>query len=97
MEDICFDAQQAAEKSLKAVLIAKGIPFRFVHDMAELLTVLQNNGVKLPNEILAAAELTNYAVQTRYPGPMEPVTEQEFHEALRTAEAVVAWAEAEIS
>lgn len=95
-EDLCFDAQQVAEKSIKALLIFLGIQFRFVHDIAELLTLLENQNVKLPEEIKAAAELTNYAVETRYPGPTEPVTEEEFKQALQTAEAVFAWCEAKI-
>ena len=95
-EDLCFDTQQAVEKSLKAVLLARGIPFRFVHDIAELLTNLQNSDVCLPDEVLAAAGLTNYAVEARYPGAFESVTEEEFKEALRIAEAVVAWAESQV-
>ena len=95
-EDLCFDAQQAAEKSIKAVLVFLGIQFRFVHDIAELLTLLENHDVILPEEIKAATELTNYAVETRYPGPTEPVTEEEFKQALQTAEAVFAWSEAKI-
>lgn len=95
-EDLCFDAQQAAEKSIKAVLLFHGIQFRFVHDIAELLTLLENHSVILPETIKAAAELTNYAVETRYPGPTEPVTEEEFKQALQIAEAVFAWCEAKI-
>lgn len=71
-EDYCFDAQQAAEKALKALLLFHKIPFRFVHDIAELLTVLEQNGVSLPESIKKAAELSDYAVEARYPGPMEP-------------------------
>jgi HEPN domain-containing protein len=37
--------------------------------------------------------LAKYAFETRYPGPIEPVTEEEYREALRLAKAVVAWAE----
>ena len=95
-EDLCFDAQQAAEKSIKAVLLFLGIQFRFVHDIAELLTLLENHGVIPPEEIKAAAELTNYAVETRYPGPTEPVTEEEYKQAFQTAEAVFAWCETKI-
>jgi HEPN domain-containing protein len=62
-EDLCFDTQQAAEKSLKAVLLAYGLVFRFVHDITELLTLLERQGVFLPEEIRAAAELTDYAVE----------------------------------
>jgi HEPN domain-containing protein len=92
-EDLCFDAQQAAEKSLKALLLFHRMPFRFVHDIAELLTVLEENGISLPEEIRAAAELSDYAVEARYPGPMEPVTEDEYKEAVKAAEAVLSWAE----
>jgi len=92
-EDLCFDTQQAAEKALKAVLVARRIPFRFVHDIAELLTLLENQGVTLPEEIKVSAELTDYSVESRYPGPFEPVIEEEFQRALKIAEAVVAWAE----
>jgi HEPN domain-containing protein len=95
-EDLCFDTQQAAEKALKAMLLARKIPFRFVHDIAELLTLLVNQGIILPEEIKSAAELTDYSVESRYPGPFEPVTEEEFKRALKIAEAVVSWAESQI-
>ena len=94
-EDLCFETQQAVEKALKAILLFKGIKFRFVHDIAELLTLLEQNGINLPEEIRAAAILTDYSVEARYPGPFEPVTEDEFKEALRIAEAVVAWVESQ--
>jgi HEPN domain-containing protein len=29
-EDLCFETQQAVEKALKAVLLSKGIKFRFI-------------------------------------------------------------------
>jgi HEPN domain-containing protein len=97
LEDFCFELQHAAEKALKAVLLSRGIKFRLVHDLAELLTLLENNGMNLPDQIREAAELTDYSVEARYPGPFEPVTENEFKNALRVAEAVVKWAESEIS
>ena len=90
-EDYCFDAQQAAEKALKALLLFNKIPFRFVHDIAELLTLLEQNGFELPEEIRAGAELSEYAVEARYPSPMEPVTEQEYKEAITTSEQIVSW------
>jgi HEPN domain-containing protein len=96
-EDLCFEAQQAAEKAIKAVLLSKGVRFRFVHDIAELLTLLEQNSVTAPETVRAAAALTDYSVESRYPGPFEPVTESEFIEALRIARSVVSWAEAQIS
>ncbi len=92
-EDLCFDTQQVAEKALKALLIHNQISFRFVHDLAELLTSLEQNGIKLPDQIRTVAELSDYAVQARYPSPMEPVTEDEYREALEIAEDVVSWVE----
>ncbi len=40
LEDLCFDAQQAAEKAIKAVMIACDIAFPYVHDLDQLLTVI---------------------------------------------------------
>ena len=37
LEDLCFDAQQAAEKAIKAILIYRGIAFPYVHDLGTLL------------------------------------------------------------
>lgn len=37
--------------------------------------------------------LTQYAVQTRYPGPIEEVTPDEYTEAVALAAKVVFWAE----
>jgi hypothetical protein len=41
LEDLCFDAQQSAEKAIKAVLIARGVDFPLSHDLAHLLTILE--------------------------------------------------------
>lgn len=95
-DDLCFETQQAAEKALKAVLLARKVKFRFVHDLAELITVLENNGVTVTDDVREAAILTDYSVEARYPGPFEPITEDEFRESLRIAEAVVAWAEQQV-
>jgi HEPN domain-containing protein len=90
LEDLCFDAQQAAEKSIKAVLIARGIEFPFIHDLSKLLTLLEEHGEYIPPEIWKAELLTRYAVVTRYPGA-EPVPKTVYEEAVSIAEAVVDW------
>lgn len=95
-EDLCFETQQAAEKAIKAVLLHNAIQFRFVHDIAELLTLLEQNNIPFSEEVRSAAELTEYSVEARYPGPFEAVSEEEFRRALLTAEAVVSWAESYI-
>jgi HEPN domain-containing protein len=82
-EDLCFPAQQAAEKSLKAIYQHFGKRFRYTHDLDELITGLRNEGIIIPIEVTDAALLTSYAWEARYPGLTEPVTEEEFLEALR--------------
>ncbi len=91
-EDLCFHAQQAAEKALKAVYQHFGKRFRYTHDLDELITGLQNEGVTVPAEVVDAAVLTSYAWEARYPSLSEPVAVEEYREALRQAELVVSWA-----
>ncbi len=91
-EGLCFHAQQAAEKALKAVLIAKGVPPPKTHNIRTLLDLLPQE-VIAPQEIEDAASLTDYAVTSRYPGDFESVDEEEYKEAVRLAETVVLWAE----
>ena len=58
-----------------------------------MLTLLEQNNVKFPEEVRAAAELTDYSVEARYPGPFEAVSEEEFLRAVKIAETVISWAE----
>jgi len=91
LEDLCFEAQQSAEKGIKALLLSRGISFPFIHDLARLLSLLEQAGEKIPDTVKRAAELTPYAVMTRYPGLAEPVTEDRYKDALEMADAVLAW------
>ncbi|MYH60772.1 MAG: HEPN domain-containing protein [Caldilineaceae bacterium SB0675_bin_29] len=93
LEDLCFEAQQAAEKSLKAVMVLRSIQFPFVHDLSRLVSMIEKEGVEVPEVLLRAEKLTIYAVITRYPGVVRPVTEQEYLEAVEIADSVVLWAE----
>ena len=61
-EDLCFDAQQAAEKALKALCIADGIVFPKTHDISFLIELLEKANVFIPDEIQNAKLLTDYAV-----------------------------------
>ena len=91
LEDLCFDAQQAAEKALKALLITRGVSFPRVHDLAALVGLLQEDGVALPEPIADAAVLTDYAVEARYPGLWEAVDEEEYVRAVALASEVLRW------
>ncbi len=90
--ELCFHAQQAVEKSLKAVLIAEQIEFRRVHHIGYLLGLLPQE-IPLPPEAVEAVGLTSYAVMTRYPGEYEEITEEMYQEAVRIARNVVRWVE----
>jgi len=91
-EDLCFHAQQAAEKALKAVYQHYNRTFRYTHDLDELIIGLQDEGIDMPPEVADAVLLTSFAWEARYPGLSEPVTIEEYREALRQAEFVVSWA-----
>ena len=47
-EGLCFHAQQAAEKALKAVLIAKGLPAPKTHNIRTLLDFLPEHIIPPP-------------------------------------------------
>jgi HEPN domain-containing protein len=76
-EDLCFETQQATGKALKAVCQHKGILFRYVHDLEELITTLEKKGVTVPANVKEADVLSQYAFETRYPGDFESVSEEE--------------------
>ena len=91
LEDLCFHAQQAVEKAIKALLIKKGVEFPYVHDIAELLTLLEKTGQKLPKTIREGEKLTRFAVFTRYPGIAQTISQKEYEEAIKVAEEVLRW------
>ncbi len=96
-EQVCFHAQQAAEKALKAILLSRKIEFPYTHDIKGLLKIAETNGIVLPPAVLRAAYLTPYAVETRYPGDWMEITESEVEEALLTAEQAILWAKSVLS
>jgi hypothetical protein len=63
----------------------------------KLLAGLKLQGLVIPPEVDDAVVLTGFAWEARYPGLGEPVTEEEYREALHHARAVVNWAEEEIT
>ena len=96
-EDLCFEAEQAVEKALKAILRSRGIDFPKTHDIGELMALLDRSGQKISQDLWKADSLTTYAVETRYPGPAEPVSRNEYREAVALAQQVVKWAESIVS
>lgn len=71
----CFLAHLSAEKSMKAWLIASGIPFRKVHDLAELLALLPADAARR----LDTADLQTlnpWSILGRYPDDVSEATEE---------------------
>ena len=96
-EDLCFNFQQSVEKSLKAVLIKNNIKIPRTHSIAELISILQQNSINIPEKIQKEAPtLTIYAVDTRYPDNYFFIDENDYKEALNIAEIVYDWAKSEI-
>ncbi len=93
LEDLCFSAQQAAEKAIKGLCVARGLAFPHVHDLVALLTLLQRDGATVPEPVKDAGRLTRFAVEARYPGIGEPVDGAEYESAVAIAAVVLDWAE----
>ena len=69
----CWLAQQAAEKALKAALVSQRVHFPFRHDLDALRNLLHERWhVKTQHPDLA--ELTEWAVEARYPGDWPDAT-----------------------
>ena len=90
-DDLCFNCQQAVEKSLKGLLIHLGVNFPFTHSISALVSLIKESGVAVPDFVNDSARLTIYAVDTRYPPEQEPVSEEEYKEAVMIAEQVYNW------
>ena len=89
-EDLCFETQQAAEKSLKALLIHFQDSFPRIHAFHILLSRLEKY-IHIPAKVKRVLELSDYAVQTRYPGDYYPITRKEYAQAVKIASDVFGW------
>lgn len=74
-------------------MVLHGIEFPYIHELGRLMDILESEGDPIPDVVRRAGRLTQYATATRYPGFEEPVTEQDFAEAVELAEIAVRWAE----
>jgi HEPN domain-containing protein len=93
-EIIGFHAQQAIEKTFKAVLTNSAIYYGRTHNLGELLDVLRVNGFRFPGEFEEVRRLTPFAVDFRYED-MPPVLRKPFDRfwAREWVRKVRAWAE----
>lgn len=92
----CFLAQQAAEKALKARLIARGIAFPRIHDLLALRALLRSDTpAGLDDGHLA--ELSAWAVEARYPGDLPDATAVDARTAVAGARAILVAARGDLA
>ncbi len=93
IEAFGFHAQQAAEKLLKAVLVAAGAQYPRTHRLAELIDLLRAAGVQVPPAFEDLRRLTPFAVEFRYDiAPEEDETPLNKHAVDKALRELRAWA-----
>ena len=95
-EDLCFNAQQCVEKSLKALCLFHEIKIPKTHNITFLLDVIEKNSIKIPKGIKKSSLLTDYSVETRYPGDYDEVDKKEYELVVKIAEIVYFWVSAKV-
>ena len=70
---ICFHAQQSVEKIMKAYLIYLDIEFQKTHDIEDLVIQAGKKDAPILEFKDKGAELTVFAVESRYPEFSEPL------------------------
>lgn len=81
---VCFHAQQAAEKTLKAILADTDTVYPWTHDIGELAKLLPDLDEKVLTAARAAVPLSIFAVAVRYEDDIAP-EQEEARQALETA------------
>lgn len=90
-ESICFHAQQAAEKFVKAYLLFLHISFPKTHELGELITRGEQADPEIATFKDEAEKLTDYAVEVRYPDNLFEPTLAEAQEAFDIAKRIQAF------
>jgi HEPN domain-containing protein len=85
---VCFHAQQATEKTLKAYLEARGDKPPKLHDLVKLDLLVKQHASGWSFPIDSLSDLSAAAIESRYPGTSATLEQAEW--ALRTATSL--WA-----
>lgn len=93
----CYACQQAAEKGLKALILAQGKVIPKVHSLDRLLSELKQIGVPTSAIKKQAQLLDKYYISTRYPGqyggPEGLYGQDDAESAIKAAEAILKFVE----
>jgi HEPN domain-containing protein len=85
---ICFLAQQAAEKALKAIFVYLQVDYPWKHDLDALRNLLPDDW-PVKRQYPDLARLTEWAVEARYPGDWQEASVQDAKIACMEARGVI--------
>jgi HEPN domain-containing protein len=88
LEAICFHAQQAAEKYLKAYLTYHEVEFPKTHAIEKLLRLVGRIDRDLARSLDEASALSAYAIEVRYPDDLMQVGAEDAEQAVEYARLV---------
>lgn len=98
---VCYTSQQAAEKALKALILAKGKAVLKVHSLDRLISEIKQLGVAISEIENEAQELDKYYLSTRYPGqyggPEGLYDKVDARSAIEAAEKILAFVQKKIA
>jgi HEPN domain-containing protein len=86
--DACFHCQQAAEKTLKAFLVFRGVDFERSHVIGYLVDLCTEQDAAFEELRASAVGLTAYATRVRYPHFDPPPSADEARQQLEVAKCV---------
>ena len=84
----CYHSQQCAEKCLKAFLCLKEMDIPKTHDLVRLLQWCLGHDPSFEDLGQSLRELTDYAIETRYPDAYREIPLEEAEGAVEQAAAV---------
>ena len=88
-DKVCFHCQQAAEKALKALLIALEVRPPKTHDIRALVSLVSKSIPETLDALSAVVDLTDYAVEIRYPDEWYVPDSKETRRAIELARTVI--------
>ncbi|MGH9446229.1 MAG: HEPN domain-containing protein [Terriglobia bacterium] len=96
-DTVAFHAQQAAEKALKALLTFQGVEFPKIHDLVRLVDLAAPHSSAVSRYREDLAEITNYAVQARYPDEFVEPARDDAAKSLHVAMEIVKIVKTEVT
>jgi HEPN domain-containing protein len=95
-DTVCFHCQQAAEKLLKAFLVARGREYPITHNLFVILEKILEHDSSAESLRETLALLNPYSVEVRYPGDVWMPTPSDAKEARQAAQEVFDWAQSRL-